>query len=94
MEQEYWIPRNLDASKMFFIWELDRAMVAILSLIILSTFGLYFTGVIVTYFISKGYAHLKEEGGQGLVIRLLYWVTPSDMWLSPFAASNIREYSN
>ncbi len=91
-EDSYWIPRNLDAPALFFIWEVDTAMIAIVLVILGSVMNMFPFGVAAAYFCCKGYARLKEEGGQGLIKRILYWYTPSTMWLSKTLPSNIREY--
>lgn len=89
---DYWIPRNLDAPNLFFLWEADSAMIVILFLILGGTLNMFVLGVVLALFVGRGYQYLKEEGGKGLLIKVLYWYTPSDLWLSKKIPSHIREY--
>ena len=53
---------------------------------------MFLMGVVLAIVIGRGYAHLKEEGGRGLLMKILFWYTPSEMWLSKRIPSHIREY--
>lgn len=90
-EADYWIPRNLDAPKLFFKWELDSAIIFITILIVFGVLNMTVTGLVLAVLFGKGYAHLKEEGGRGLLMRVVFWYFPSD-WLTRTGASHIREY--
>ena len=41
---------------------------------------------------AKQLAKVKAEGGRGLLVRALYWYTPSDWWLPSLTPSHVREY--
>ena len=49
-------------------------------------------GIVAAAIFGRFYAHLKEEGGRGLLPRILYWYTPSSYWLSQYLPSYAREY--
>jgi len=53
---------------------------------------MFVPGVILGIFACRGYSYLKEEGGRGLLMKLMYWYTPSDAWLSKKLPSYVREY--
>ena len=92
MDDDYWIPRNLDAPPLFFLWEADSAMLVIFFLIIGGLLNMFFLGVVLAIVFGRGYAHLKEEGGRGLIMKILFWYTVSELWLSKRFPSHIREY--
>ncbi len=89
---DYWIPRTLDAPPLFFIWEADNAMLFIFWVIMGAVINMFWLGLFFAVLFSRGYARLKEEGGKGLIMKILYWYTPSDIWLSRRMPSHIREY--
>lgn len=91
-EQDYHIPTKLDAPPLFFLWEADSAVLVIAWVIIGALMNMPILGVVFAVVMGRGYAYLKEEGGRGLITKLLYWYTPSDVWLSKHASSNVREY--
>lgn len=89
-EGGFWIPQTLDDPKLFFMWEIDSAYLAIGA----ALFALLFQSLIVALagaFVVYGYARLKEEGGKGTLIRLLYWYLPSS-WLTEDMQSHNREF--
>ncbi len=90
-ENDFWIPRNLDAPNLFFIWEADSAMLFIIILIVAGVMNMFAIGAVLAYMAVKGYSYLKEEGGRGLLVKLMYWYTPSD-WMSKRLPSYVREY--
>lgn len=91
-QQDYWIPRNLDAPALLFMWEVDTAMIVIFWLLIGGLLNMLPLGIMLAIAFGRGYSYLKEEGGRGLLVKVLYWYTPSDMWLSRRIPSHIREY--
>lgn len=91
-EQDYWIPRHLDAPNLFFIWEADSAFLFIVCVLLCAVLNMFVPGVILGIFACRGYSYLKEEGGRGLLMKLMYWYTPSDTWLSKKLPSYVREY--
>lgn len=92
-ENDYVIPRTLDAPKLFFLWDFDVACLIIFWVIIGVLLEMFFVGVILAYFSMRGYAILKDEGGAGLIMKLLYWYTPSSLWGFKRYQSYIREYT-
>lgn len=91
-EQDFWIPRNLDAPALLFMWEADTAMIVIICLLLGGLLNMLPLGLLLAIALGRGYAYLKEEGGRGLLVKVLYWYTPSEMWLSKRLPSYIREY--
>lgn len=89
-EQNFWIPRTLDAPNMFFLWESDMAMLFITIFILGGVLDMALVGVLVAYFTVKGYARLKEDGGRGLLAKVMYWYLPG-LGENRFP-SHIREY--
>lgn len=91
-DNDYWIPRNLDAPPLMFMWEADSAILVIFWLIVGGVLNMFLMGVVLAIAFGRGYAYLKEEGGRGLLMKILFWYTPSEMWLSKRIPSHIREY--
>ena len=91
-ENNFWIPRNLDAQRLFFIWEADSAFLFIFFLIMGGLLNMFVLGAALAIFVTKFWQYLKEEGGRGLIIKILYWYTPTEIWLSRRNPSHIREY--
>lgn len=89
---DYWIPRQLDAPPLFFMWEADVAMIYVFWIFMGAILNMFLLGLVMAIIFGRGYARLKEEGGRGLIMKLLYWYTPSDLWLSKKHPSYIREY--
>lgn len=93
-EEDFWIPRTLDAPALFFLWELDSAILFIgWSLLgaIMGGMGFLF-GIVLGWGSARAYSQLKEEGGRGLIIKILFWFTPSEFWASKKHPSHVREY--
>lgn len=90
--EDFWIPRNLDASPLLFIWEADIAFVHMAWIVLGGVLNMLAVGLVFSIMVGRAYARLKEEGGPGLLLKILYWYTPSEWWLSKDLPSNIREY--
>ncbi len=90
--EDYWIGRNLDAPQLFFMWEADRAYFAMLWVLGGMLLGSTVLGVVAAMIFGRLYAQIKEEGGKGLLPRILYWHTPSSLWLSSYLPSYSREF--
>jgi conjugal transfer pilus assembly protein TraL len=91
-EEDYWIPRHLDAPPLLFLWEADSAILVVFWLIVGGVLNMFLLGLVLAIVFGRGYATLKEEGGRGLLMKILYWYTPSELWLSKRIPSHIREY--
>ncbi len=91
-DQEFWIPRTLDAPPLLFVWEADVAFAYAIWVFIGMVADMMVVGVVLSLILGKAYVKLKEEGGNGLIVKFLYWFTPSDLWLSKRHPSSVREY--
>ena len=92
LDEDYWIPRHLDAPSLFFIWDADNAVIVIAFIFIGALLNMLSVGVVLAIIFGRGYARLKEEGGRGLLMKILYWYTPSDWWLTKRYPSHRREF--
>ncbi|EAT10689.1 type IV conjugative transfer system protein TraL (plasmid) [Bermanella marisrubri] len=90
VSENYWIPRTLEDPPLFFVWEMDTAVVFLTSMIIFLLFSSPIIGFFVSLWLSKSYARVKEQGGVSLFGSFLYWYLPVD--LSKRYPSFIREY--
>lgn len=88
---DYMIPRNLDAPPLVFMWEADTAGVYVLFIMLGAIMQMFVFGVICAVVVGRAYARLKEEGGKGLLMKIIYWYTPST-WLTKRHPSHVREY--
>jgi len=91
-EEDYWIPRQLDAPNLFFMWDADNAMIVIVFIFLGGMMNMFFVGIVLAIIFGRAYARLKEEGGRGLLVKILYWYTPSDWWLTKKLPSHVREF--
>lgn len=88
------IPRTLDDPALLFLWELDTAVVFLIWVIVgavLGGLGLLF-GVFIGAVCTRGYTRLKEEGGRGLIAKMVYWFTPLSTLFSTQNPSHVREH--
>lgn len=90
--EDYWIPRNLDAPPLLFKWEADSAVLFVMMLILFGVLNMYLFGMFAAFLSCRGYSYMKEEGGRGLIMKTLYWYTPSEIMFSNKVPSHIREY--
>ncbi|MGQ0622195.1 MAG: type IV conjugative transfer system protein TraL [Panacagrimonas sp.] len=92
MDGRFVIPRTLDDPPLFFMWNFDEAVIVIVLAILFGILGQLVPGAVLGYVLARAYARLKAQGGRGLLMKALYWTTPSDWWLPSRAPSHIREY--
>jgi conjugal transfer pilus assembly protein TraL len=92
MEEDFWIPRNLDAPPLLFIWEADVAFVYIFWFLLGGILNMVFLGIFFGVIMGKTFARLKEDGGSGLILKLIYWYTPSDILICKSHPSYNREF--
>lgn len=94
MDDAFAIPRTLDDPPLFFMWQIDEASVVILWGLLCGVLSgmMFVPGVVFGIVCAKQLAKVKAEGGRGLLIRALYWYTPSDWWLPSLTPSHVREY--
>ena len=92
MTQDYWIPRTLDAPPLMLMFEADVAVIFLFIVFLFMTMEAFLMGVFLAVVAARSYSKLKEEGGKGLLIKILYWYTPADYWFSEQRPSHIREY--
>lgn len=75
------------------LWEADTAVVAIVSWLFFTMLGSFFVGCLVSFVMVKGWVRLKEDGGAGLITRLVYWFLYSRLIVRTDACgSEVREY--
>jgi conjugal transfer pilus assembly protein TraL len=92
MHHQITIVRQLDAPPLFFMWEFDSVSLFLMCLLIWGVMGLPIVGVLMGLISVRGYGHIKQEGGAGLLVRLIYWYMPSTWFISKRYPSYIREY--
>lgn len=92
MTEDYWIPRTLDAPPLMLMFEADVAMIFLFIVFLFMTMQATLFGLVLGVIAARGYSKLKEEGGKGLLIKILYWYTPSGVWFTDSRPSHIREY--
>jgi conjugal transfer pilus assembly protein TraL len=94
MDERFAIPRTLDDPPLFFLWNFDEAAVVILwgMLCGLLSGKLFIPGIVIGVLCARQFARVKTEGGRGLLVRALYWYTPSDWWFPTVTPSHVREY--
>lgn len=92
MDGRFFIPRTLDDPPLFFLWKFDEAVIVIIMAILFGILGQLVPGALFGYLIAKAYARLKAQGGRGLLMKALYWMTPNDWWFPTVAPSHVRDY--
>ncbi len=94
MSEPYFIPRTLDDPPLFFLWNFDEAALFLIWAILGAVMGAmtFLLGAMVGYLFARGYARMKEQGGRGLLFRVLFWYVPSDWWITTRTPSDVREY--
>lgn len=93
INSEDYIPRHINSGMLFFLWEADTAMVGLFSCLIFTMLGSMIVGFAIAYVLVKGWVKLKEEGGAGLITRLVYWFLYSKFVIrGEVGNSEIREY--
>lgn len=90
-EADFLIPRQLDAPRLMLKWELDSAIIFIVIIVLFGVLNMPITGLALALLFGKAYSYLKEEGGRGLIVRVIFWYFPST-WLTNIGVSHIREY--
>jgi conjugal transfer pilus assembly protein TraL len=90
-QDDFMIPRNLDAPPLMFMWEADSAAIYILFVFLGALMQMFLFGIFCAVVVGRAYARLKEEGGKGLLMKIVYWYTPST-WLTQRHPSHIREF--
>lgn len=92
MSQEgYWVPRTLDDPPMLLFFQADTASVFLFVFLLTISFS-FIAAVVLAVMVTRVYVQLKENGDRGLIMQILYWYTPSDLWLSKLWPSHVREY--
>ncbi|MCB9063245.1 MAG: type IV conjugative transfer system protein TraL [Halobacteriovoraceae bacterium] len=90
--ESFYIPRNLDAPPLFFIWEADTALLYLTIIILSLAMNMFVMGLLLAIVVGRGYSKLKEQEGNGLFIKMIYWFTPSKIISKNYLPSHIREY--
>lgn len=86
----YWIPRTLDDPPLALFFELDTALIFMTVVLIFGMISMLVGGVMALV-ICKMFVRLKDNGGKGMLIQVLYWYLPSDVF-SKWLISSQREY--
>lgn len=96
--EKFLIPRRLDDKGQLLFWDVDTAMIFIITVMFSSMmFDLW--GLVIGLYVGvklvKVLANLKEMGGKQVIMGVLYWYTPSDWWpdFKQSAKSYVQEYS-
>ncbi len=92
MDNNFWIPRTLDAPPLFLMFESDAASLFIVTFLVLVTFNIVLATA-VALMLYNAFMKMKENGGKGLITQIMYWYSPSDIWVSKYWPSSVREYS-
>lgn len=94
MDERFAIPRTLDDPPLFFLWPFDEAAVVVTWTIFGSLLGSHclVAGMLAGIACARLFARVKVEGGRGLLVRALYWYTPSEWWFPTATPSHQREY--
>ena len=94
MDERFMIPRTLDDPPLFFLWAFDEAMVVVVGTVFGALMGkaMILAGLGVGIWGARSFGKLKVEGGRGLLIRALYWHTPSEWWFASATPSYVREF--
>lgn len=93
METDFYIPRELDAKPLVLLWEFDTVAVVLIVFLIFAMLGGVVPAVILCFFVGKGWVRLKEYGGDGMLIKMFYWLFYSDFFVkTPKYRSEVREF--
>ena len=87
---DYHVPRHLNAPPLLFIFEADSVMIWGTWMLLGLIMSMPLLGFMMAELSRRIYMKLKEEGGRGLIMRLLYWYTPVN--LSEGINSEYREF--
>jgi type IV conjugative transfer system protein TraL len=92
MDERYLIPRTLDDPPLFFMWSFDEAALVLIWALLGALLGLLLPALVLGVICARLFNRMKAEGGRGLLVRILYWYTPSSWWFPSIAPSCVREY--
>lgn len=92
MNDDFWIPRTLDDPPLFFMWDFDTAGIWIVCLVLGGVMQMFILGLVCAVVLGRGYARLKDEGGKGLIVKIIYWFAPTEQVFGSKYSSHIREY--
>ena len=90
MTDNFWIPRTLNAPVILFIFQADNFILVTVILTMTGLLKIWYVCIVLSMVLVRAWNELKEAGGQGLVMRYLYWYLPSFLGIK--IASNVREY--
>lgn len=95
-QNENYIPRHINSGMMLLLWEADTVIIAVTTFLIFAMLGSAFgtlLGILAAFLLCKGWVKLKEEGGAGLITRLIYWFLYSRLVIrSDKGNSEVKEY--
>ena len=86
------IPRRLDDPPQLFLWDADEAVLFLFLALLGALLGQAVAGIVLAWLVGRAFARVKAIGGRAIVVRWLYWHTPSAWWCRTRAASHVREH--
>ncbi len=91
-DRSHFMPRRLDDMPQLFFWDADVAVMVIVFTLLGALFNAPIPGILAGLLLARGFSKIKHGGGKGMVIRCLYWYTPSDWWIKTRVPSWQREF--
>lgn len=92
-DNNFYIPRKLNAKALMMLWEADTFIITISTFLIFAMMGSFIIACFVAWVFGKFWVKLKEEGGDGLMIKMFYWFLYSGFIVKEEKLqSEIREY--
>ena len=91
MDDRFYIPKSLDAPNLFIFIEADTFVVAMSVFVFVALINVY-AAVPVSWIVANYFARKKSSGVRSRYLHILYWHTPSQIWLGHLHPSCQREY--
>lgn len=92
-DNSFYMPRELDSKPLIMLWEYDTVVLVIVVFMVVTMIANAFVGMIFCYFTAKTWLYAKSYGGDGMVMRLIYWTFFSDFFVKlPQFRSENREF--
>lgn len=92
-DNSFYMPRELDAKPLIMLWEYDTVVIVLVVFMMITMILNAFAGMIVCYFSAKTWLYVKAYGGDGMIMRLIYWTFFSEVFVKlPQFRSENREF--
>lgn len=91
MDDKFYIPKSLDAPNLFLFIEADTFVVAMAVFVFAAMVSIYIA-MPAAWFIANYFARKKSSGVRSRYLHIMYWYTPSQLWLGKLHPSCQREY--